>query len=84
MTNILECPLDSRVSPSAILPCHAGDQVGDDLHDPRPTRGASLVGPLLGNKLPVPAKDGVGGDERRYFGESPSSNSLAPQASRRR
>ena len=33
--------------------------------------------PLLGNKLPVPTKDGVGSDERSDFGEGPSSNCLA-------
>jgi hypothetical protein len=36
------------------------------------------VGPLLSNELPVPAKDGVGSDERSDLGEDPSSNSLAP------
>jgi hypothetical protein len=35
------------------------------------------MGPLLSNELPVPAKDGVGSDERSNFAESPSSNGLA-------
>ncbi len=35
------------------------------------------MGPLPGNKLPVPAKDGVRGHERRNLGERPSSESLA-------
>ena len=33
--------------------------------------------PLLCNKLPVPAKDGVRSHERRNLGERPSSESLA-------
>ena len=33
--------------------------------------------PLLSNELPVPAKDGVGSDERGNLGEGPSSNGLA-------
>jgi hypothetical protein len=36
------------------------------------------VGPLLSDELPVPTKDGVGRDERGNFGESPSSDSFAP------
>ncbi len=77
MTDVLERPLDSRVSPCAILPCHADDQIGDDLHDPGPAGGSTLVRPLLGNQSPVPAKDGVGSDERCDFGESPSADRLA-------
>ncbi len=69
--------MNPRVSPSAILPCHAYDQGGDDLHDPRSAGGSTLVRPLLGNQSPVPAKDGVGSDEGRNFGESPSSDRLA-------
>ena len=76
MTNVVECPLDSCVSPSAILPCHADDQVGDDLHDPRSAGGSPLVRPLLGDELSVPTKDGVGGDERRDLGQHPSSDRL--------
>jgi len=48
-----------------------------DFHDPRPARGSTLVRPLLGNQLPVPPKDGVGGDERLDLGESPSPDRLA-------
>lgn len=77
MTNVLERPLDSRVPPSTILSCHANDQVGDDLHDPWSARGSALMRPLLCNKLAVPAKDGVGGHERRNLDERPSSESLA-------
>jgi hypothetical protein len=77
MADVLKCSLDSRVSPAAILPCHADNQASDDLHDPRSTGGSTFVRPLLGDELSVPAKDGVGSDERRYFGESPSSDSLA-------
>ncbi len=77
MTNVLKCPLDSRVSPSSILPCHANDQVGDAVHDPGPAGGSTLVGPLLGNQSPMPADDGVGSDERRNFAESPSPDRLA-------
>ena len=36
------------------------------------------MGPFLGNELSMPTKDGVRSDERSNFGESPSSNSLAP------
>jgi hypothetical protein len=36
-----------------------------------------FVGPLLGDELPVPTKDGVGGDERSNLREGASSNSLA-------
>ncbi len=35
------------------------------------------MGPLLGNELPVPAKDGVGSDERSNFGEGLSADGLA-------
>jgi len=35
------------------------------------------MGPLLGDKLPVPAKDGVGSDERRDLGKRPSSDCFA-------
>jgi len=35
------------------------------------------VGPLLGDELPVPTKDGVGGDQRSNFAESPSPDGLA-------
>lgn len=37
MPNVLECPMDSRLPPSAILPCHLDNQAGDDLHDLRST-----------------------------------------------
>jgi hypothetical protein len=74
MTNVLERPLDPRVSPCAIFPCHADDQFGDDLHDPRSTGGSTLVRPLLGNQSPVPAEDSVGGDESRHLDERPSAD----------
>ncbi len=77
MTDVLECPLDSRVSPSSILPCNANDQVGDEIHDPGPAGGPTLVRPLLGNQSPVPAKDGVGSHERCDFAKSPSADRLA-------
>ncbi len=77
MADVLERSLDARVSPAWILSGHSDGQFRDDLHDPRSPRGSSLVGPLLGNELAVPTKDGVGSDERSNFGESPSSNGLA-------
>jgi hypothetical protein len=49
-----------------------------DRHDPRSSRGSSLVRPLLGDELPVPTEDGVGSDERRNFGEGPSPDGFAP------
>ncbi len=78
MSDVLERTLDSRVAPAWILSRHSDGQFRDDLHDPRSPRRASLVGPLLGNELAVPTKDGVGSDERSNFGEGASSNSLAP------
>ena len=72
MAHIPERSLDSRVAPSGILSCHADDQLGDDLHDPRSAGGMTLVRPLLSNQLPVPSKDGVGSDERRNLGERPA------------
>ena len=35
------------------------------------------MGPLLGNELPVPAKNGVGSDQRRNLGKRASSDGLA-------
>ncbi len=49
----------------------------DDLHDPRSSRGSSLVGPLFGNELPVPAQDGVWSDERGDFGKGTAADSFA-------
>jgi hypothetical protein len=46
--------VDSRVTPSAILPSHAYDQVGDDLHDSWSASGATFGRPLLGNERPSP------------------------------
>ncbi len=56
---------------------HSNDQVSDDLHDPWSARGAKLVCPLLCNELPVPAKDGVGSDERCHIGEGTSPDGFA-------
>ncbi len=56
---------------------HSDDQAGDDLHDPRSSRGSSLVGPFLGNELPVPTKDSVRRNERSNFGEGASPDCLA-------
>jgi hypothetical protein len=78
MADVVECSLDSRVAPAWILASHSDDQVCDDFHDPGPTRRSSLVGPLLGNQLPMPTKDGVWRDDRRDFGEGSSSDGLAP------
>ena len=35
------------------------------------------MGPLLSNELAVPSEDGVGSDERRNLGESPSADCFA-------
>ncbi len=35
------------------------------------------MGPLLGNELPMPTKDGVGSHERSNFDQGTSSNDLA-------
>ena len=40
--------------------------------------GSTFVRPFLGDELAVPAKDGVGSDERRDLGERPSSDYFAP------
>jgi len=77
MANIVQRTLDSSVSPAWILARHADRQFRDDLHDPTSPRGSSLVGPLLGNELPVPAEDGVGSDERRNFGKGTSTDGFA-------
>ena len=77
MAHIPERSLDSRVAPARVLLRHADDQLGDDLHDPRSAGGMTLVRPLLGNQLPVPSKGGVGSDERRNLGESPSADCFA-------
>ncbi len=69
--------MNPRVSPSAIHPCHADDQIGDDLHDPGSAGGSTLVRPLLGNQSPVPTEDGVGGDERSNLRERPSADCFA-------
>ena len=36
------------------------------------------MGPLLSNELPVPAKDGVGSDERSDLGEDLTADGLTP------
>ncbi len=77
MAEVVERPLDSRVAPARILVSHSDDQVGDDLHHPMPTRGVSFVGPLLGDQLSVPTKDGVGSDERSDFGEGAAADGFA-------
>ena len=76
MANVLECPLDSRVAPAWVLSRHSDGQFRDDFHDPWSARGSSFVGPLLGNELPVPTKDGVGSDEGSDLGQGSSSNGL--------
>ncbi len=78
MPDVLERPLDSRVPPSMILPCHADDQVGDDLHDPWSARGSTFVRPLLGNELSVPTQDRVGSDDRCHLDERPSPDGFTP------
>ena len=77
MPEVLQGTLDSRVSPSGILSRHSGRQLLDNLHNPTSPWGAALVGPLLGNKLPVPTEDGVGSDERGNFREGPSADGLS-------
>jgi hypothetical protein len=77
MTDVVQGSLDSGVTPACILPCHSNGQLRDDLHDPRPTRRPSLVRPLLGDELPMPAQDRVGSDERGNFEESSTADLLS-------
>ena len=76
MADVPESTLDSRVAPTRVLSGHSDCQFRDDLHDPRSPGGSALVGPLLGDELPVPTKDGVGSDERSNVGEGASSDGL--------
>jgi hypothetical protein len=77
MAEVVECSLDACVAPARMLASHSDDQVSDDLHYSRPARGSRLVGPLLSNELPVPAKDGVWSDERSDLRKRAPSNGLA-------
>ena len=69
--------MDAGVAPARVLPRHSDGEVRDDLHDPRPPGGASLVGPRPGDELLMPTQDGVGSDKRSNFAESPSPDGLA-------
>jgi hypothetical protein len=76
MTEIVESPLNTAVSPQRVLTSHAYGQVGYLPHGPRTTRRTTLVGPLLGNQLPVPAKDCVGCNDAGDLAEDPSAELL--------
>ena len=78
MSEVLERTPDPGVSPPGILSGHPNRQLLDDLHDPASPWAAAFVGPLLGNELPVPTKDGVGSDERGNLGEGASPDNFAP------
>jgi hypothetical protein len=77
MSEVVERALDACVTPAWILARHSGDQVGDDFHDPKPTRRTSPVGPLPSDEFPVPTKDRVRRDERGNFGRGASPDRLA-------
>jgi serine/threonine protein kinase len=77
MTEILESALDTCVSPARILGRHPNGEALNRFHDPATARGSPRMGPLLGNKLPMPTKDRIGSDERSNFSEDVSSDGLA-------
>ena len=76
MADVPESTLDSCVAPRGILSGNPNGQLLDNLHDPTSPWGAALMGPLLGNELPVSTEDGVGSDERGNLGEGASANGL--------
>ena len=61
-----------------VLLCHAQDKVADPAVDSQAsgtTVGAAIV--LLGDELPVPAQDRVGGDDAGDLAKGPSAQGLA-------
>jgi hypothetical protein len=68
MSEIRERATDPRISPRAILECHAQNEIDDRLHDARPPRPTPLaVVPFSCHQFPVPAQQGVRCDQRAQF-----------------
>jgi hypothetical protein len=63
MSQISQCPLDARVPPRWILERHAHNEIGDRVHDARPTWTAPVtVIPLGGNEFSIPSQERVWSD----------------------
>jgi hypothetical protein len=77
MPQILQRPLNARVSPLRIVGRHSHDQSPDFL--PHARSGAALprAGPFPGHQLTVPSKNGVGRHEGRALAQQAASKPLA-------
>ena len=60
-----------------ILAVHSNGQLRDDLHHSRSSGGPPFAGPFLGDELPVPAEDRVGGNDGGDLGEDPATEGVA-------
>ena len=65
MTEMLQRPLDTRISPGGILTGHPDDQTSDLKERARPPRAASRIRPLRSDELAMPAEDRVRRDDGR-------------------
>jgi hypothetical protein len=77
---VREGTLDADVAPGRIFSGHAQDQVDDLRSDWRPSHGLAAIAvvPFLGQQLPVPAQDGVGGEGGADLVEDLPAKDLAP------
>ena len=67
MPDVLQGALDPAVSPSRVLTRHLDRQSPGLLQDAWPAGTPWLVGPFASDQMPVPAQDGVWGDEGRHL-----------------
>ena len=77
MPEVAQSTLDSGISPTGILSSHANGQLRDHLHDPWSPLRSTFVCPLLRNKLPMPAEECVGRDDRSDVRQGTSADGLS-------
>ena len=77
VTEILYRALDARVAPTRILGRHSHDEPANLQEHGRPARPTPRARPFPGDELPMPPENGVGRDNRRNFGQDPTTETRA-------
>ena len=76
MPQILQRALHPPIAPRRVLPRHPHRDGTNLLQDTWPPDALSCGGPLPRDQLPVPAQEGVRGDERRDLRQHPPSEAV--------
>ena len=77
MPDVLQRPLDPRVSPLRIVGRHAHHETPNLLLHARSPWALAWVRPFPGDQLPVPSQNRVGRDERRELAQHAATKALA-------